>query len=106
MTEAPCVDATCSADSSTSTGELHERLYVPHRTASASSGFWSVIGYEVHGRVRRGLCRRGDRGAADAGPGTAGERLRGAVGGHRAARAAGPAADLRRLAAAGCAGRV
>src|SRR4029453_6280553 len=31
MTEAPCVDATCSADSFTSTGELHERLYVPHK---------------------------------------------------------------------------
>ena len=29
MTEAPCVDATCSVDSSTSTGELHERLYAP-----------------------------------------------------------------------------
>ena len=31
MTEAPCVAATCSADSFTSTGELHERLYVPHK---------------------------------------------------------------------------
>jgi hypothetical protein len=27
MAEALCVDATCSAVSSTSTGELHERLY-------------------------------------------------------------------------------
>jgi hypothetical protein len=26
----PCVDATCSVDSSTSTGELHERVYAPH----------------------------------------------------------------------------
>jgi hypothetical protein len=36
MTEAPCVDATCSVDCSTSTGELHERVYVP--TGNAGSG--------------------------------------------------------------------
>jgi len=28
--EAPCVDATCSAACSTSTGELHERINAPH----------------------------------------------------------------------------
>jgi len=36
-------------------------------------------------RVRRGLCRRGDRGAHHAGAGAAGECLRGAVGWHRPA---------------------
>src|SRR6266498_2697398 len=35
MTEVPCVDATCSVDSSTSTGELHERVYAPHTRVSA-----------------------------------------------------------------------
>jgi hypothetical protein len=38
MTEAPCVDATCSADSFTSTGELHERVYVPHRLRDEATG--------------------------------------------------------------------
>jgi hypothetical protein len=31
MNQAPCVDATCSVDSFTNTGELHERIYVSHR---------------------------------------------------------------------------
>jgi putative transposase len=42
-------------------------------------------GHEVHRRVRRGLHRRGDHGAAYAGAGAAGECLRGAVGRHRSA---------------------
>jgi putative transposase len=41
-------------------------------------------GCEVHGRVRRGLRRRRDQGAGHAGAGAARERLRRAVGGHRA----------------------
>ena len=51
-------------------------------------------GHQVHRRVRRGLRGRGDQGAAHAGAGAAGERLRGAVGGHGPAGAAGPDADL------------
>jgi putative transposase len=54
-------------------------------------GSWLPIldprsGYQVHRRVRHGgLCCCGDRGAAHAGSGTAGQRLRGAVGRHRSA---------------------
>jgi hypothetical protein len=36
-TVAPCVDATCSVDFSTSTGELYERVYVPTRQARCNS---------------------------------------------------------------------
>jgi hypothetical protein len=49
---------------------------------------------------------RGDPGAAYAGTGATGERLRRAVGGHRSAGAAGPGADLWLPAAAVGAGRV
>ena len=52
-------------------------------------------GRQVHRRVRRGLCRRSDRGAHYAGAGAAGERLRGALGGHRPAGSARSDADLR-----------
>jgi transposase len=63
-------------------------------------------GREVHRRVRRGVRGRGDQGAAHAGAGAAGQRLRRAVGGHRPAGAAGPDADRRLSAAAVGAGRV
>ena len=42
-------------------------------------------GYEVHRRVRRGVCRRGNRCADHTGAGAAGKRLRGALGGHGSA---------------------
>jgi putative transposase len=42
-------------------------------------------GCEVHRRVRRGLCCRGDPGAAHAGAGATGEHLCGAVGRYRSA---------------------
>jgi hypothetical protein len=38
MTEALCVDATCSAVCFTSTGKLHERLYAPHTLATLTLG--------------------------------------------------------------------
>ena len=78
----------------------------PLTTVSAGSGSWSAIGHEVHRRVRRRLCCRGDRGAADAGAGAAGQCLCGAVGGHGSAGAAGPDADRGMPAAAAGAGRV
>jgi CubicO group peptidase (beta-lactamase class C family) len=61
---------------------------------------------QVHRRVPRGLCRRGNRGADHAGAGAAGECLCGAVGGYDSAGAAGPDADLGLSAAAVGAGRV
>jgi putative transposase len=36
--KAGCVDVTCSAGSSTSTSELHEHLYAPHRPRSLGAG--------------------------------------------------------------------
>jgi putative transposase len=49
---------------------------------------------KVHRHVRRGLCCRGNQGAAHAGAGAAGERLRRALGGYRPAGGAGSDADL------------
>jgi putative transposase len=51
-------------------------------------------GCQVHRRVRRGVRGRGDEGAAHAGAGAAGQRLRRAVGGHRPHRALGQAPPL------------
>jgi hypothetical protein len=47
MTAALCIAATCSAVSSTSTGELHERVCAPFTiTAAATVPTGCIVGYE------------------------------------------------------------
>jgi hypothetical protein len=43
MTDASCVDATFSAVCFTSTGELHERLYAPHRWDQDSERWFGFV---------------------------------------------------------------
>jgi hypothetical protein len=47
MTKAPCVDMTCSAGSSTSTAELHERVYVPHTRSLPLSGSGGTVAVQA-----------------------------------------------------------
>jgi putative transposase len=78
----------------------------PSRTVSAVPVSGPRSGRQVHRRVRRRPCCRGDRGAAYAGASTAAECLCGALGGPGSAGGAGSDAGRGRPAAAGCTGRV